>query len=81
MYTAVINIKSLPLDKVRSFVSIVSRFDLDIDLKAGNRMVDGKSFLGIMTLDLGKPMKLCLVSNEYEEITKLTDKLSRTGFV
>ena len=43
-------------ENVKSFVNIVSRFDYEMDLQSGRHVVDAKSFLGIFSLDLSKPV-------------------------
>lgn len=51
-------IKLNSVDKVKSFVNKVSKFDEDIDLVSGRYVVDAKSLLGIFSLDLSKPIEL-----------------------
>lgn len=51
-------IKLNSVDKVKSFVNRVSKFDEDIDLVSGRYVVDAKSLLGIFSLDLSKPIEL-----------------------
>lgn len=64
-----ININNI--DKVRKFVDIVSRFDCDIDLVSGHTMVDAKSILGILSLNIMNPMTLIIHDNaDKEEIIK-----------
>jgi len=45
-------------EKVKDFVSIVSRYPFDIDLRCGRFVIDAKSLLGIFSLDLSKPLTL-----------------------
>lgn len=44
------------IDAVRRFAGIVTAFDGDVLLKSGRYVVDGKSILGIFSLDLSKPL-------------------------
>lgn len=46
------------IEKVKEFVQITSRFETDVLLKAGKYTVDGKSILGIFSLDLTEPIEL-----------------------
>lgn len=46
------------IDKVKKFVSHVTRFDTDMDLVSDRYVVDAKSILGIFSMDLSKPLKL-----------------------
>ena len=49
---------SLDFDKARSFVNVVGRFDNDFDLVSGRYVIDAKSIMGILSLDLSKPLQL-----------------------
>lgn len=61
-------IKLNSVDKVKSFVNKVSKFDEEIDLVSGRYVVDAKSLLGIFSLDLSKPIELETkgISNDQE---------------
>ncbi len=45
-------IKLSTIEDIRKFVEIVTRQDFDIDLSSGRYVVDGKSIMGIFSLDL-----------------------------
>ena len=53
-----VNIRLSTIADVRDFVNIVSKSDVDIDLKSGRYVVDGKSIMGIFSLDLLSPITL-----------------------
>lgn len=46
------------ISDVKEFVNITNRYDFDIDLVCGRYAVDGKSIMGIFSLDLTKPIEL-----------------------
>jgi len=46
------------INDVKDFVSIVMKYDYDIDLISGRYAVDAKSIMGIFSLDLSKPIEL-----------------------
>ena len=46
------------IEKVKSFVNIISTFDGEFDLASDRYVVDAKSIMGIFSLDLGKKLKL-----------------------
>ena len=46
------------IDKVKSFVNDISKFDYDFDLVSGRYVVDAKSIMGIFSLDLSRPIDL-----------------------
>ena len=46
------------IDKVKSFVNDLTKFDVDFDLVSGRYVIDAKSIMGIFSLDLSKPIDL-----------------------
>lgn len=46
------------IDKVKSFVNDLTKFDADFDLVSGRYVIDAKSIMGIFSLDLSKPINL-----------------------
>ena len=48
------------IDKVKSFVNSITKFDTDFDLVSGRYVIDAKSIMGIFSLDLSKPIDLCI---------------------
>ena len=46
------------IDKVKSFVNEIAKFDSDFDLVSGRYVIDAKSIMGIFSLDLSKPIDL-----------------------
>lgn len=56
MKTVQINLSSI--DKVKSFVNDIAKFDSDFDLVSGRYVIDAKSIMGIFSLDLSKPIDL-----------------------
>ena len=56
MKTVQISLNSI--DKVKSFVNDISKFDFDFDLVSGRYVIDAKSIMGILRYDLSKPIDL-----------------------
>ena len=56
MKTVRISLNSI--DKVKSFVNDLTKFDTDFDLVCGRYVIDAKSIMGIFSLDLSKPINL-----------------------
>ena len=54
----IVNIKLNTINDVKDFVNITSKYDFDIDLSSGRFTVDAKSIIGILSLDLSKPIKV-----------------------
>ena len=58
MKTVQISLNSI--DKVKSFVNDLAKFDVDFDLVSGRYVIDAKSIMGIFSLDLSKPIELAI---------------------
>ena len=56
MKTVKISLNSI--DKAKSFVNDITKFDYDFDLVPGRYVIDAKSIMGIFSLDLSKPIDL-----------------------
>ncbi|MCI8549262.1 MAG: HPr family phosphocarrier protein [Lachnospiraceae bacterium] len=56
MRTVQISLNSI--DKVKSFVNDLTKYDYDFDLVSGRYVIDAKSIMGIFSLDLSKPIDL-----------------------
>ena len=65
MKTLQISLNSI--DKVKSFVNDVTKFDCDFDLVSGRYGIDAKSIMGIFSLDLSKPITLNVHAEENAE--------------
>ena len=56
MKTVKISLNSI--DKVKSFVNEITKFDYDFDLVSVRYVIDAKSIMGIFSLDLSKSIDL-----------------------
>jgi hypothetical protein len=59
-------------DDIGNFVNIVSSYDGDFDLVKGRKMIDAKSFLGILCFELTAPLRLDI----YNENDRILEDLS-----
>lgn len=66
MKTVQISLNSI--DKVKSFVNTIARFDNDFDLVSGRYVIDAKSIMGIFSLDLSKPIDLNIYDGDDMDI-------------
>jgi phosphotransferase system HPr-like phosphotransfer protein len=70
MNTVKISLNSI--DKVKSFVNEITKFDSDFDLVSGRYVIDAKSIMGIFSLDLSKPIDLNIhADKDIDEIMKV----------
>ena len=66
MKTVKISLNSI--DKVKSFVNDLTKFDTDFDLVSGRYVIDAKSIMGIFSLDLSKPIDLNIHAEEDSDV-------------
>ena len=72
MKTVKISLNSI--DKVKSFVNDITKFDYDFDLVSGRYVIDAKSIMGIFSLDLSKPIDLAIhVESDEADILEALD--------
>ncbi len=70
MKTVKISLNSI--DKVKSFVNEITKFDNDFDLVSGRYVIDAKSIMGIFSLDLSKPIDLNIhAEDDAEDVMKV----------
>ena len=60
------------IDKVKSFVNIITKYDSDFDLISGRYVIDAKSIMGIFSLDLSRPIELAIHTDDnFDEIKEV----------
>ena len=73
MKTVKISLNSI--DKVKSFVNDITKFDYDFDLVSGRYVIDAKSIMGIFSVDLSRELVLRISSDDVEECKEIREKL------
>ena len=69
-----VNIRlTMMTDHVKNFVSLVNRYPYDMDLRSGRYVVDAKSILGIFSIDLSRPIRMDLYSDDCDDLLKELD--------
>ena len=63
-----VTISLTQVQQVQQFVDLVSKYSFDVDIVSGRYTVNAKSLLGIYSLDLNKPLKVLIYSDECEEL-------------
>ena len=58
LFMKAVDISLNSIDKVKTFVNLINRFDYDFDLVSGRYVIDAKSIMGIFSLDLSKTITL-----------------------
>ena len=74
MKTVKISLNSI--EKVKSFVNAITRFDVDFDLVSGRYVIDAKSIMGIFSLDLSKPIDLNIHADNGADVDKILEVLT-----
>ena len=72
MKTVKISLNSI--DKVKSFVNEITKYDYDFDLVSDRYVIDAKSIMGIFSLDLSKSIDLNIHADD-NEIDKILETL------
>ncbi|GHV46922.1 hypothetical protein FACS189499_03320 [Clostridia bacterium] len=72
-----VRIKLATINDLKSFVNIVSGYEVDFDIVSGRYTVDAKSLMGLISLDLSNPLELRIYSNDTDDIlSDLADYVS-----
>ena len=74
MKTVQISLNSI--DKVKSFVNEITTLDYDFHLVSGRYVIDAKSFMGIFSLDLSKPIDLNIHADNGADVDKILEVLT-----
>ena len=69
-----VQIRLSTIADVRDFVNTVAKSDIDIDLQSGRYVVDGKSIMGIFSLDLLSPITLTAHADDTDDLFAALDK-------
>ena len=68
-----ITVNSIP--RVKSLVETCSKYVEDIDVISGRHIVDAKSIMGILSLDLTKPLHIRIITDSETVIDLLMEDM------
>lgn len=68
---------NLKISDIDFFCKDVNTFKSDVNAGEGNRVIDAKSLLSLLTLDLAKPVKIEVITEDKYEIDAFQDLLRR----
>lgn len=68
-----ITVKINNIEDIKKFQDEITKFETDIDITRGRYIIDAKSMLGILTIDLAKPIDVVLHSDNETEINKFKE--------
>lgn len=77
----VTTMKTIPIalttvEHVKSFVNDVTPFPFAMDVSSDRYTVNGKSIMGLFSLDLAKPLELTIHDKEGDDLSDLLDALT-----
>lgn len=72
-----VEIKLNTIEDVKNLVSNITEFECDFEIVSGRFVVDAKSIMGILSLDLSKKLMLVVQSDDEYKIDKIKDKIGR----
>ena len=73
MKTVQISLNSI--DKVKSFVNDITKFDVDFDLVSGRYVIDAKSIMGLLSLGIPKEIFIVIHTNNKDVISKFEEDI------
>lgn len=68
------------LDKIKKFVKEAEKTNFNIDISHGNITVDGKSLIGILAMDLSRPVKGLFYADE-SQVTEFLQRVKSFIYV
>lgn len=76
-----LTVKLLTLEKVKKMCDIVSAYPIDIDVRCGSYVVDAKSFMGVMGLNLSQNLQLVLHTDDPAMSDSVVGALKEVGIL
>ena len=68
-------IKLDTIDKVKKFISIVDKFENDIDIISGRYLVNAKSIMALFSLELTKPLSVIIHNASIKDVAGLQEQM------
>ena len=67
----------LKYEDLKEFIKITTSFESNIDMIKDRYVIDGKSIIGVMSLDFTQPTMVVIHSSNEDEIIRFYDKMKR----
>lgn len=68
MVKMLVDLKSI--EDAKRFVEIVRKYDYGVDVLSQQYVIDGKSILGLLSLDLSKPLEVYIRSDDCQNLVE-----------
>ena len=62
------------MEEIQEFNRIVGQYEYEVDMVSGRYVIDAKSLMGILSLDLSKPVTIQMQGNPDEEFLGKLEK-------
>ena len=66
-----VNVLINTVDKVKSFVRDITKFENEFDLVSGKYVVNAKSIMGVFSLDLTQPLNVIIHDATMKDVARL----------
>lgn len=66
------------ISKIKRFIKIMLDLKYEVDVRSDRFIVDGRSFMGLFSLDLSKPVQLVIHEDDYEIVKGLLSEFEVT---
>ena len=76
-----LTVKLNEIDKVKAFVNTVNKYPFDVEIRSGRYIIDAKSIMGVFSIDLSKPVRLCINADDENAIKKLEKELKKLNVI
>lgn len=63
------------IEKVKKFTDITNKFNCEVDVLQGKYIVDGRSIMGVFSLDLTKTVIVEIESDDEKEIDRFLETM------
>ena len=63
------------IEKVKDFVNRVTSFECDVDVLYRRYILDGKSIMALLSVDLMNPLKAVIHTDNYEELKRFFEMM------
>ena len=60
-------------NKIKKYFTIINTFDYDIDIYKGHNAIDGRSSIGMLTLNLSEPIIVQIHTNDKDIINRFKE--------
>ncbi len=64
-------------EMVSDFINVCSKYNCDINLYDGRRVIDGKSIIGVFTITQGKVIEVQAISSDESVISKFINDMKK----